>query len=258
MPIESVAGARIRFAPALATCPLCQRKLRVYKTEIHTVITLAYGPFEAQEVLLCCPSGCQWGDGAQPVKVSRSEILARLVAPGHVYGFDVVAKVGLLRFLECRQHEEIQAEIKRTYRLWIPESTVGDLIHQFVDLMRALHEDKVAALRAWLEAAGGYALHVDGTCEEGSHIHFACLVGPDPIALWSDRIDSENAVQIRRVLAEVERRFGLPAAVVEDLSRPIRNAVGKQWPSTHVFYCHQHFLADVGKDILANAYNRLR
>src|SRR5438093_8027635 len=213
MPLESVAGARIRFAPALATCPVCQRKLLVNKTEIRTVITLAYGSFEAQEVLLCCPGGCQWGDGEQSVKVRRSEILAQLVAPGHVYGFDVVAKVGLLRFLECRQHEEIQAEIKRTYRLWVPESTVGDLIHQFVDLMRALHEDKVAALRASLEAAGGYALHVDGTCEEGSHIHFACLVAPDALALWSDRIDWESAVQIRRVLARVATRLGVPAAL---------------------------------------------
>lgn len=258
MPLESVAGARIRFVPELTTCPLCHKKLRVYKTETRTVITLAYGPFEAQEVLLCCPSGCQWGDGEQSVKVRRSEVLAKLVAPGHIYGFDVVAKVGLLRFLECRQHEEIQTEIKRTYGLWIPESTVGDLVHQFVDLIRALHEDRAAALRASLEAAGGYTVHVDGTCEEGSHVHFACLVGPDPIALWSDRIDSENAVQIRRVLAEVERRFGVPAAVVEDLSRPIRNAVRAQWPNTPVFYCHQHFLADVGKDILTETYNRLR
>ncbi len=222
------------------------------------MITLAYGTFEAQEVVRYCPSGCQWRDGEQTVKFYRSELLAQLVAPGHVYGFDVVAKVGLLRFLECRQRQEIQAELKRSYRLWIPESTVGDLIGQFVELMRALHEDKVPALRASLEAAGGYALHVDGTCEEGSHVHFACLTGPEPIVLWSDRIDSENAIQIRRVLGDVEKRFGRPAAVVEDLSRPIRNAVGAQWPKIPVFYCHQHFLTDVGKDILGKAYNRLR
>ncbi len=222
------------------------------------MITLAYGTFQAQEVVLYCPRGCQWRDGEQTVKLYRSELLAELVAPGHIYGFDVVAKVGLLRFLECRQHQEIQAELESAYRLSIPESTVGDLIRQFVDLIRALHEDKVPALRASLEAAGGYALHVDGTCEEGSHVHFACLTGPEPIVLWSDRIDSENAIQIRRVLGDVENRFGRPAAVVEDLSRPIRNAVREQWPKTPVFYCHQHFLTDVGKDILGKAYNRLR
>jgi hypothetical protein len=258
MALQSVAGARIRFAPEFSTCQVCHHTLRVYKTETRTVITLAYETFEAQEVVLYCPSGCQWRDGEQTVKFYHSEFLAKLVAPGHVYGFDVVAKVGLLRFLECRQHQEIQTEIKRSHGLSIPESTVGDLIHQFVDLMRTLHEDKVPVLRSSLEAAGGYALHVDGTCEEGSHIHFACLIGPEPIVLWSDRIDSENAVQIRRVLGDVEKRFAQPSAVIQDLSRPIRNAIGEQWPSTPVFYCHQHFLADVGKDILGKAYNRLR
>jgi hypothetical protein len=222
------------------------------------VVTLAYGIFKAQEAVLYCPDGCQWRDGEQTVKFYRSELLAQLVAPGHVYGFDVVAKVGLLRFLECRQRQEIQAEMEREYGLSIPESTVGDLIHQFVDLMRALHEDKVSVLRTRLEVAGGYVLHVDGTCEEGSQVHFACLTGTEPIVLWSDRLDSENAVQIRRVLGEVENRFGRPAAVVEDLSSPIRKAVRGQWPGIHIFYCHQHFLTDVGKDILGDAYHRLR
>jgi hypothetical protein len=45
---------------------------------------------------------------------------------------------------------------------------------------------------------------------------------------------------------------------MEDLSSAIRNAVQAQWPGLDLFYCHQHFLADVGKDILIDHYTRIR
>ena len=256
--IQAVDGALIRVLPEATTCQVCGRKLHVYKSEPRTVITLAYGRLKIQEVIHHCPGGCLWQDGERRGKLYRSESLAALVAPGHIYGFDVLAKVGVLRFLRCRQRREIQAEIERLLKRPVPESTVGDITRQFVDFIRALHEYKVPVLREAFETAGGYVLHVDGTCEEGSQVQFACLTGPDPMVLWSDKIDSENAVQIRRVLAEVDKRFGPPAAVVEDLSCPIRNAVKEQWPGVRIFFCHQHFLADVGKDILGRAYNQLR
>ena len=105
---------------------------------------------------------------------------------------------------------------------------------------------------------GGYILHIDGTCEEGSQVHFACLTGPEPMVLWSEKIDSENAIQIRGVLKKVEERFGRPKATVEDLSNPIHKGVLAQWPGLPVFYCHQHFRSDVGKDILAQPYSKIR
>jgi hypothetical protein len=78
------------------------------------------------------------------------------------------------------------------------------------------------------------------------------------MVLWSEKIESENAVEIRGVLEEVDKRFGKPAATVEDLSNAIRNAVLDQWADLSIFYCHQHFLADVGKDLLGDLYNRLK
>ena len=251
-------GALIRVVPEATTCQVCGGKLHVYKTELRTVITLEYGTLRIQDVIRHCPRGCLWQDGERREKLYRSESLAALVAPGHIYGFDVLAKVGVLRFLHCRQRQEIQAEIGRVLKRPVPESTVGDITRQFVDFIRELHELKVPVLREVFKTAGGYVLHVDGTCEEGSQVQFACLTGPEPMVLWCDKIDSENAVEIRRVLAEVEQRFGPPAAVVEDLSCPIRKAVKAQWSAVRIFYCHQHFLADVGKDILGAAYDRLR
>jgi hypothetical protein len=184
--------------------------------------------------------------------------LAQIVASGHRVAFDVVAKVGTLRFLECRQRLEIQDEIKKKWGVFIPEGTIQELIGRFVDAMVALHEDKVPLLRESLASMGGYVLYIDGTCEEGSQVHFACLTGPPPIVLWSAKIESENAIQIRLVLKEVDRRFGRPTATMEDLSSAIANAVHAQWPGLPIFYCHQHFLSDVGKDILVDHYTRIR
>lgn len=256
--LRSVHGATIRLYPDFETCQVCGHRLQVYKTRTRSVVSLEYGKFQAQEVILWCPHGCVWSDGDRSVRLYRSEFLAQLVAPIHTYAFDVVAKVGVLRFLECRQRLEIQAEIKRDYGLFIPEGTIQDLIGRFVDAMCALHEEKVPVLRESLEAMGGYVLYVDGTCEEGSQVHFACLTGPPPIVLWSAKIESESAIRIRRVLKEVHERFGRPAATMEDLSSAIRKAVVAQWPGLPVFFCHQHFLSDVGKDLIGEHYAGIR
>lgn len=249
-------GATICFYPEQEICQLCGERLQVYKTKKRNVITLQYGSIEAQETVLCCRAGCTGTNRKRCLY--GSEFLTRLVAPRHTYGFDVLAKVGILRFLACRQRLEIQEELRSCYGLFIPEGTIEELIRRFVDAIRALHEEKVPQLRRHVEVTGGYVLHVDGTCEEGSCVHFACLTGPEAMVLWSDKIESENTVQIRGVLEEVDKRFGRPAATVEDLSVPIRNAVREQWPALAIFYCHQHFLRDVGKDLLGEDYNRLR
>ncbi len=255
----SIQGATIRLSPELELCPSCGARLQVYKTQARSVISLAYGSFQAQEVLRQCPQGCQWLDGDRETHIHRSPFLAQLVAPHQSYGFDVLAKVGILRFLECRQRLEIQAELQRSEGLMIPEGTIQELLGRFMDAIRALHEDRVPQLRAMLEAAGGFVLHVDGTCEEGSQVHFACLTDdPEPIVLWSERIASENAIQICGVLREIDRKFGRPVATMQDLSASIRKAVQAQWPGLPLFYCHWHFLADIGKDLLGEPYQRIR
>lgn len=254
--LQSLQGATIGFYPEEEVCDECGRKLQVYKTQTRSIVTLAYGSIEARETVLFCPGGCTSPDGE--LRLYRCQLLEQLVAPRQTYGFDLLAKVGLLRFLECRQRLEIKEELRKSYGLSIPEGTIQELICRFVDAIRALHDEKVPELRKSFEAGGGYVLHVDGTCEEGSQVHFACLTGPEPMVLWSAKIESENTVQIRGVLQDVEKRFGKPAGTVEDLSVPIHNAVLEQWPGLPVFYCHQHFLSAVGKDLLGDHYNRLR
>lgn len=222
------------------------------------MVSLQYGDIAAQEVWLCCPRHCAQSQVNLVTRVYRSGQLAQLVAPRQKYGYDVLAKVGILRYLECRQRCEIQKYFETTEDLHIPDSTIQQLIVRFAETMAALHVHHISRLRQPIEASGGYVLHVDGTCEAGSQIHFVCMMGPAPIVLWSAKIGSENAVEIRNVLQQVDQEFGRPAATMADLSGSIHKAIQQQWPDLPFFYCHWHFLADVGKDLLNDAYHRLR
>lgn len=205
-----------------------------------------------------CPNQCVWQHNDHPHGVHRSQQLAQLVAPRQMYGFDILAKIGTLRYLECRQRGEIQEYFEHNYDLHIPDGTIQELIVRFAETMAVLHEHHIDRLGQMLKASGGYILHVDGTCEEGSHVHFACLIGPEPIVLWSAKIASENAVEIREVLQQIDNKFGRPVATMADLSSAIHKAVIEQWPRLPFFYCHWHFLADVGKDLLTKSYGCLR
>lgn len=233
--LRSVQGTTLLLYPEHDVCQVCGRRLHVYKTETRSVVTIAYGSFQAREYVLCCPAGCVWYDGDRSVRLYRSDRIASLVAPGHIYGFDVLAEVGVLRFLKCRQRAEIQTEIENRCGVVIPEGTIQELIGRFVKAIVALHEENVPLLREYLESLGGYVLYIDGTCEEGSQVHFAGLAGPPPILLWSAKIESESAIQIRRVLKEIETRFGRPAATMQDLSSAIRNAVVAEWSGIPIF-----------------------
>ncbi len=92
----SIQGATVRVSPEVESCPRCEARLQVYKTQVRSVISLTYGSFQAHEVLRQCPQGCQWLDGDRETHIRRSPFLAQLVAPHPSYSFEVLAKVGIL------------------------------------------------------------------------------------------------------------------------------------------------------------------
>jgi hypothetical protein len=63
-------------------------------------------------------------------------------------------------------------------------------------------------------------------------------------------------------IKEVVGKFGKPCAIVRDLGQAVSKAVGElasqMDPQPRVLACHQHFLRDVGKDLLKQEYNQLR
>jgi len=104
---------------------------------------------------------------------ARSEELRRIVAPGCNIAYDVIAHIGLARFVECRQCEEIQSELSRQQAIDVPVRTISELTQKFVAYFQVVHQQSIHLLRKEMDKRGGYILHIDGTCEEGSSVLLA-------------------------------------------------------------------------------------
>jgi hypothetical protein len=172
--------------------------------------------------------------------------------------YDLIACVGLARFLECRQAEEIQMELSRRGGIEVAVRTINELSQKFVAYVRVVHQESIKLLQTEMRQRGGYILHIDGTCEEGSRVLLVCLDSLSGQVLESRKISSENVEEVEQVLRDVRRDWGCPLAVVHDLRKSLITAVGSVFPGVAQFVCHFHFAADVGKDILSSHVDRLR
>ncbi len=233
-------------------CPKCGATLRLRVTRKRKVITVKYGAFTAIERQGHCVKHRE----LPPV---RSRELARIIAPGANHAYDVLAHVGLARFVECRQNDEIRIDLsRRQCGIEVRPSTVGYLARKFVAYFQIAHEQSIDALRAAMKERGGYILHIDGTCEEGGGVLLLCVDSLSGQVLESRKIASENHDEVREVLRDVRRNWGNPLAIVHDLRRALITATVEVFSGTPQFVCHFHLAADVGKDILKSHQDRLR
>ena len=232
-------------------CAKCDGRLHVRGTRSRRVVSLLYGKFRATEREGYCPTHPR-------LPPARSRELDHIVARGANIAYDVLVQIGLARFLECRQIGEIQAELVRDHGIEIPASTVGHLAQKFVAYVQVVHGESVRLLRNGMTKRGGYILHIDGTCEEGSRVLLVCLDSLSEQVLESRKIASESTEEVRVVLEGLRRNWGVPLAVVHDLRKSLITAAGEAFPRAPQFVCHYHLAADVGKDILLAHVDHLR
>jgi len=242
---------RFVFSWEQERCLRCDTPLHVRLTRHRTVHSIRYGTFKAVERQGYCPRHRQ-------LPPARCEQLARLIAPGSHHAYDVLVQVGLARFLECRQDEQIRDEMCREHGIELGRSTVSYLARKFVAYVQLVHQESILALRGAMDARGGYILHIDGTCEEASRVLLVCMDTLSIQVLESRRINSESHDQVHDVLRAVRHDWGLPLAIVHDLRRALITAAGEVFPGVRQFVCHYHLAADVGKDILSPHIDRLR
>ncbi len=152
-------------------------------------------------------------------------------------GYDIIARVGLARFLECRQCEEVQLELSCQYGIEIPVRTISHLAHKFIAYFQVVHQESIQLLRKAMQQRGGYILHIDGTCEDGSRVLFVCLDSLSGQVLESCKISSENAEEVEQVLRKVRQNWGCPLAVVHDLRKSLINAAATVFPENPQFIC---------------------
>ena len=253
--VRATAGAQepipcVDFVAEAAHCPLCGAAVQAQKSKRRRVVTVAAGAFVAREIRKRCSS-----DSTHPVLVS--EQLSGLVPPRQGYGYDLIAQVGLARYLRNLQRAEIRTELLAKQGIVVSDGSISNLCDRFLRLLEGLHRQRAPALCAAMN--GGYPLHIDATSEHGKGGLFLCLDGRRGWVLHAVKIASENAEELRPCIAETIRRFGDPVAVVRDLSTAEAGAVeGLRKKGIPDLVCHYHFLGAIGKKLFDDPYAVLR
>lgn len=230
----------IPFYPEVEKCPVCGSELKIYKTQVKTVITMDIGAFEAHETI----SECQNDN-----PLFSSKLLRNLVPAKCTFGFDVIEYVGKALFIDCRNNKEIMLDLTGK-NINISERDISNLGRKFVIYLALAHRESQDRIKKIMEQKGGYILHIDGTCESDSPMLFCGIDGISELILDNVKIASKKKELIIPFLQGIKKQYGNPAALVHDMGRGILAAVEKVFPGLPDYICHFHFLKDIGKDLL--------
>jgi len=237
-------------------CLHCSGPLWRVRTSTHYPLGLMLGRPRVRLIHKQC-STCQQADSL--------EAYYQYVPPGGNYAYDLIVEVGLARLCDHRQDAEIQRDLQERWGWSPPASSIGQLAHSFLDGLAAIHGVHIPVLRQRLAEDGGYALHLDGTCEPGTEVTFAGFAGSRGWTLEVAKMTTENAPEISKLLRRCVEHFGTPLAVVRDLSKNIEKAKQEVIADVPDLICHYHFLENVGTKLcekphaqLTNALRRLK
>jgi hypothetical protein len=190
-------------------------------------------------------------------RIFRAQGYSELVPPHGNYAFDLIVHIGLASFLQHRQYGEIQQELGAQWGLRLSCSTIRELAQSFLDYLAATHQAHLRELRESLQQDGGYALHVDGTCEAGTEMVFNIVAGNRGWTLTGCKMATEDNIQIQGLLRRCVEWFGRPLALVRDLSAQIEDAHQQVMPDVPDLICHYHFLENVGTKLCEKHHSKL-
>jgi hypothetical protein len=245
--LELLEGLTGKMSPGEITSPTT-----ICKTRRRNVVTLRYGRFYAREVVRqkTTESG-----GTQPIP---SCDLARLVAHGCQYGYDLVAHVGLESFLFGRRLQAIQQNLQANRpSIHIPTSSLDELRRRFLFYLGQAHRHAAPVLTESLSQADGRTWLIDGTLEPGTPVFFGVQDAASAILLGCWKIPTENADAMAPCLQETAHNYGRPNRVLHDLSSAMSLACQKAFPDVPHDVCHFHFARDVGEGVMAKPQKAL-
>ena len=258
--MRGLGGALGTIAEEPQPCPLCGGPVIVQKTVSRSGRTLEHGDFNIRETVYVCAVGCRWPSG--PRVSQRAACLSERLPTKCTTGYDLMVFVGRQRFVHHRQREEIRTALLDEHAVSVSTGEVSMLERRFVTYLQRLHVARRDAIAQAFAEDGGWPLHVDATGEDGRGTLFIAYAGWRRWVLGAWKIPTEHADAILPCLRQVVACFGPPVAVMRDLGRAMTcavNALVKELDrDITVLACHQHFLADVGNDLLKARHSELR
>ncbi len=253
-------GVHVSISEDPGRCPLCGGPWNVQKTVPRQGKTAAHGQFKIRETVHACSQKCRYGSGALVTR--RAKSLSERIIPGRSVGYDVLVFIGLQRYLYHCQREEIRSALLQEYDVVLSTGEISNLARLFLTYIEQLHYKHSQRLQEEMAGDGGWPLHIDATGEDGRGTLLVVKAGWRKWILGAWKVPTERADVILPCLRKVIQQFGAPCAIVRDLGRAVTPAVNELLSELEldipVLACHQHFLSDVGTDLLKPAHGELR
>ena len=245
----------IRLYPESASCLICERKTNLLKTDRKICYSFNLGKF----TLICGSNFCAvhkyYSDKLNQVIRVESNLAAMTVDKGFRVTFDLVVKVGRLRYEDHRQLHEIQSYLKCSpARIELPISTLGLIAKRFLTFCRALNLSQTDSIRDDIKGNGGYFLHFDGSTEQKcGQCSLILIDSRSGHVLESAMVVSESVDILKEALGKVHAKYGNPLAVISDL-RPgfVSVCIAVFGKDVKHVLCHYHFLRTFKKEFNQN------
>lgn len=181
----------------------------------------------------------------------------RLTPWKSIHGFDVLAEVGRLRFMDHKQIDEIHSFLLAN-GIPIPPRTVESLCSRFLHYLMAVHLESLSDVARVLKKQGGYVSHVDGTTTRGDPVTLLIKDSCSKIRLLAASIPTEAEEYVAPYLQMVQRSLGDPVACVRDMGKGIEAAIRDIFQDVYVITCHFHFLRNIGTILFDSIYPQFR
>ena len=104
--------------------------MRVQKSFQHEGRSIAHGTFDVLETVWVCAAKCRYPSGKLVTR--RANSVVQCIIPNSIAGYDLMVWVGLKRYLDHRQREEIRAQLRKKHAIELSSGEVSRLARHFL------------------------------------------------------------------------------------------------------------------------------
>jgi len=236
----------VHYRPDQRLCPQCQSVLKRDHILWHKCLTFSTGVKRVVSWAYCCPRV----DCSNSATIYRSLEVERLHLKHRRFSRELVVRIGHRRFWQHQTREEIHVWLTQDLKLSISEREVGNLIVDFLALLRA---GQPAKIRRKLSGLKRLVVGLDGMQpEKGNDSLYIVRELQCGVTLLAENLEDSSHDALSRSLFDplkaLADELGLSwQGVVSDAQESIRLAVAQSLPGVPYQACQSHCLRDAGE-----------
>ncbi|MBC8147038.1 MAG: hypothetical protein H8E98_03500 [Bacteroidetes bacterium] len=250
--LKELSGFTIRLYSEKETCH-CGEKTHLLKTSSKICYSFQLGEFKLIEGSFYCKKHKYLAENSDRILKYHSELAMEIVDRRCRVTIDLLVKIGLLRYRDHLQLEEIQTFLKcNSAKIMLPISTISMIARRFLKYCKLIHQKCESRIKADINGNGGFIAHFDGSTEKGCGvINFIVKDGLSGHILVSEMIKSENYDDVVQILRRVKFKFGIPLATISDLKNCFKSASEDAFDKKAIHkFCDYHFLRTFKQDFI--------